>query len=77
MKVDKYGAVIIDDSAQIRIEGWVFHRDSDDPIDATDGELLLGFAAQWALKKLQQAVAEAAIDGLTAGSKRIKATKPN
>jgi hypothetical protein len=74
MIVDKYGTVVIDESNQIKVEGWLFHRDATDPVDAEDGEVLLGFVTKWALKKLQDAVAEAMIHALT---HKQKPAKPN
>jgi hypothetical protein len=75
MKVDKFGTVTLDESSIIKVEGWLFHRDDTDPKDATDGEVLMGFVAPWALQKLQQAVADATLKGLVKHAR--KSAKPN
>lgn len=72
MVVDKWGSVTIDESKQIKVEGWLFHRDETDPPEATDGEVLLGFVTKWALGRLTSAVAEATIHAFT-----HKQPKPN
>jgi len=61
MKINKFGAVTLTEGP-VKIEGWNIEREPDDPKDATDEQLLLGFAIHWAHEKLREATKQAAFD---------------
>jgi hypothetical protein len=61
MKIIKYGTVILSEGP-VRVEGWNVEREPEDPTDATDEQLLLGFAIYWAQQRFQAAVASAQMD---------------
>lgn len=58
MKVHKIGQVRItnDEEVPIKVEGWNIELEDSDPQDAAAEELLLAFAARWALDSLIKAV---------------------
>lgn len=57
MKIHKYGTVILEHGQPVRVEGWNIEREPDvDPAEATDEQLLLGFAIHWAQDTLRGAV---------------------
>lgn len=61
MKINKYGVVILTEG-QPRIEGWNIEREPNDPKDATDEQLLLGFAIKWAEERFRVAVNSQVLD---------------
>ena len=61
MKIHKYGVVILSEGP-VRVEGWQVQREPEDPKDATDEQLLLGFAIHWAKGRFQAALADASMD---------------
>jgi hypothetical protein len=61
MIINKFGVVIIEKDA-IKIEDWQVERESGDPTDATSEQLLLGYATDWALKRLKDELSKAAFD---------------
>jgi hypothetical protein len=63
MHVVKHGFVRIE-KGNIAVEDWLIQRDSTDPADETNEQLVLQYAAKWALKILQDAVTQAALNVL-------------
>jgi hypothetical protein len=61
MKIIKYGVVILTEGP-VRVEDWVVEREPDDPKDATEEQLLLGYAIHWAQQKFDAAYNSAAMD---------------
>lgn len=62
MKIHKYGVVILSEGQPIRVEDWLIEREPEDPADATNEQLLLGFAIHWAKQKFDAAYNSAAMD---------------
>ena len=65
MRIIKYGVVILSEG-DVRIEGWLMEREADDPEEATNEQLLLGFAVDWAQKRFNVALNNASMDVLRA-----------
>lgn len=62
MKITQYGTVTLT-TGDPHIEGWRFEREPDvDPADATNEELLLGFAVCWAQERFNAALQSAQMD---------------
>ena len=60
MKINQYGKVVITRDG-VEVSGWLVERDPKvDPSDATNEQLLAGYAANWALAKLKQELQRAA-----------------
>jgi hypothetical protein len=62
MKIHKYGIMILREGAGPDIRDWEVEREPEDPTDATDEQLLLGFAITWARARFEAAVTSAAMD---------------
>ena len=71
MKIHKYGTVTLTEGP-VNIEGWNIQREPDDPKDATDEQLLLGFAVTWAQERLTAATNSAALDVFRDAAKKKK-----
>ena len=71
MKVIQHGEVIISPDT-ISIEEWNVEREDTDPVDATKTQLLTAIAVEWAQNKLEEAVAQARVNGLLEASGRVK-----
>lgn len=57
MKIVKYGTVIFREGQAPDINGWLIEREPDiDPADATNEQLLLGFAIHWAEEQFKAAM---------------------
>jgi hypothetical protein len=69
MKVIKHGIVILSEG-DVHVEGWLVEREADDPEDATNEQLLLGFAVNWAQERFNAALNNASMDVLRALVKR-------
>lgn len=65
MIVEKHGFVRVE-KGNIAVEGWMVKREASDPVDATEEQMLLHYAAKWALARLQEAVTQAALDVIRA-----------
>lgn len=61
MKIQKYGTVILT-TGPVKVDDWIVEREPDDPKDATDEQLLLGFAVKWAQERLTVALNSAILD---------------
>lgn len=61
MKINRFGQVIIEKET-IRVEGWLIEREPADPLDATEEQLLLGFATEWALARMKAELLNAKFD---------------
>lgn len=62
MKIIKYGTVIFREGQGPDINGWLIEREPGiDPIDATDEQLLLGFAIHWAEEQFKLAMKSTAM----------------
>jgi len=61
MKINKFGTVILTEGP-VRVEGWNYSREPEDPVDATDEQLLLEFAIPWAQERLRKATNGAVLD---------------
>lgn len=61
MKIHKYGTVTFT-TDNVLIEGWHVEREPEDPTEATDAQLLLGFAIHWAQGRFQTAINDASLD---------------
>lgn len=61
MKIIQYGEIAFREGVGPDIRGWVVEREDTDPSDATDEQLLLGFAILWAKEKFNQALNSAAL----------------
>jgi hypothetical protein len=62
MIVHRFGAVILT-KGKVQVEGWNIEREPDkDPADATDEQLLLGYAVNWALETLKAELKKTAYD---------------
>ena len=59
MKVTKYGVVVLTEGP-VRVEGWLIEREPSDPTEATNEELLLEVAINWAQKRFEAALRDAA-----------------
>jgi hypothetical protein len=84
VKIHTMGQVrVTDDKDQpIKIEGWYIEMEPSDPQDAEPNQLILAFAARWALDKLIVAVdvaSRAALKQWASENSRkvIKHEKPN
>lgn len=62
MKIHKYGTVTLRENLPPLVEGWNIEREPDDPKDATEEQLLLGFAITWAKQRFEAAVNMAVLD---------------
>jgi hypothetical protein len=71
MKINTYGEVIITPDA-IKIEGWNISREAADPADATEEQLLLAFAVNWALARLKVEIKNASIAVFQAMQKQLR-----
>ena len=56
MIIHRYGTLTLREGLPPLIEGWNIEREPEDPIDATDEQLLTGFAITWAKERFQAAV---------------------
>ena len=62
MKIDKWGTVTFTES-NVLVEGWLITREPEvDPADATNEQLILGFAIVWAKSKFEEALKDAKMD---------------
>ena len=61
MKILKYGVVILTEGP-VRVENWLVEREPEDPADATEEQLLLGFAIEWAQGRFRAALNDATMD---------------
>ena len=61
MKIRKYGVVILT-AGPVKVEDWIIEREPEDPKDATDEQLLLGFAIHWAKAQLETAIKSSTLD---------------
>jgi hypothetical protein len=71
MKIIKFGTVTLTEGP-VNIEGWNIQREPNDPKDATDEQLLLGFAITWAQERLTVAVNSAILDVFRDAAKKKK-----
>lgn len=62
MKIHKYGTVTLRQDGPPLVEGWNIEREPEDPTDADDGQLLLGFAITWAQERFRHALNSAVLD---------------
>lgn len=62
MIIHKYGTVTLREGLPPLVENWNVEREPEDPTDATDEQLLLGFAITWAKERFQAAVNMAVLD---------------
>jgi hypothetical protein len=62
MRIHAFGTVTLREDQPPLIEGWNIEREPEDPADATDEQLLLGFAITWAQKRFQAALNMAILD---------------
>lgn len=62
MKIHRYGTVTLRENLSPLIEGWNIEREPEDPTDATDEQLLLGFAITWAKQRFEAALNMAVLD---------------
>jgi len=76
MKIHTYGTVTLRQDQGPLIEGWQVEREPSDPEDATNEELLLGFAIHWARERFTAAVNHASMDVFRAIANRNAAKKP-
>ena len=60
MKIHKYGTVILTEG-RVLVDGWNVEREPDDPQEATNEQLLLGFAIHWAKQRFDAALNEASM----------------
>ena len=72
MIIHQYGMVILQEGNPIRVENWNIERESNDPQDATNEQLVLMAAIQWAQKKLGDAV----LKSFLKRSQELKAQHP-
>lgn len=61
MKIHTFGTVTLT-TGPVKVEGWNIEREPEDPIEATDEQLLLGFAINWAQAQLIKATNDAMLD---------------
>lgn len=61
MKIHQFGTVILTEGP-VKVEGWHIEREPADPIEATEEQLLLGFAIKWAQERLTIATNAAILD---------------
>lgn len=61
MKIHQFGTVTLT-TGPVKVEGWNIEREPEDPIEATDEQLLLGFAVRWAQEQLTKAMNAAILD---------------
>lgn len=61
MKINRFGHVIITPTA-IKVEGFLIEREPLDPTDATEEQLLLGFAIKWAQDRMAAELKKAVFD---------------
>jgi hypothetical protein len=65
MRIVKYGTVTLTEG-DVRVEGWLFELDDDDPEDALPEELLLAYAIEWAKLRFKAAVSDTTMDAIRA-----------
>lgn len=73
MKILKYGEITFREGQGPDVHGWDVMREDSDPPDATNEQLLLGFAIHWAQKKFQVAMNQAVMDIFASRVRKIKA----
>ena len=79
MRITKTGVVIFTENA-VKVEGWLFELEPDDPKDATPEQLLLAYAIHWAQEKFKNALQGATQDlikKLLAQKKLVSKSKVN
>ena len=79
MKIIKIGTVTFTEG-NIKVDGWLFELEPDDPKDATPEQLLLVYAIHWAQEKFKNALQGATRDlikRLLAQKKSVPKSKVN
>ena len=61
MKINKFGTVTLT-QGNVLVEGWEIEREPEDPENATNEQLLLGFAIKWAEERLRVATNSAVLE---------------
>ncbi len=62
MKINQYGTVTISQDKPIDVSGWLVERESSDPVDATNEQLLLEVVLTWAREKFRLSANQAVAD---------------
>jgi len=72
MKIIKYGEITFREGGGPDVHGWQVEREPTDPADATNEQLVLGFAVLWAQEKFKIALNSAVIRVLIEKAKQQK-----
>jgi len=77
MRIHQYGSILFEASGAIGIDGWVIEREPDDPVDATNEQLVLTGAIRWAQKRLQTAILESVTRDVVVRSREFNQGQKN
>lgn len=72
MKIIRYGEITFREGQGPDIHGWLVEREPEDPKDATEEQLILGFAITWAQEKFRLALNMAVMDVFRQRKQEIK-----